>query len=155
MSGVGFLDDTVTLFIPVLDGGFEVRLLSGVMFSASLGISGGDAAPMRRGILYFFDARSRCTGKEGRICGYLPPDEWESRVACRCLTLDEDLPPDEWESLQNREEFFTFDASGGCFVCEGDARGFTAPPDSAYRITSVERPSGGRRLLRHFKVTLQ
>lgn len=135
MSGVGFLDDTITLFIPVLDGGFEVRLLSGVMFSASLGISGGDAAPMRRGILYFFDARSRCTGKEGRICGYLPPDEWES--------------------LQNREEFFTFDASGGCFVCEGDARGFTAPPDSAYRITSVERPSGGRRLLRHFKVTLQ
>lgn len=133
MSGVGFFDDTVTLFIAVPGGGYEVRLLSGVLLSATHGIEGGDASPVRRAVMYYFDARSRCTDAAGRACRYVSPGEWAS--------------------LQNRDGCFTFDASGGCYVCEGSATGLDAPPGSAYRITSVERPTAGRRLLQHFKVT--
>lgn len=133
MSGVGFPCDTVTLFIPAPGGGYEVRLLDGVLLSCSLGIAGGDTSPQRSVMLYYLDARSRCKDPGGRTCGYVSPDMWAT--------------------LQNREGFFTFDASGGCYICEGDATQLDAPPYSAYRIVTVERPSGGRRRLRHFKIT--
>ncbi|HHW23900.1 MAG TPA: hypothetical protein PK778_03065 [Bacillota bacterium] len=135
MNMARLFDDTVTLFIPTPSGGYEARLLSGVLFSAAHGISGGDSTPTRHAVLYFFDMRSQCIDPAGRACKYV-------RYA-------------EWLNMQDYSGHFTFVPSGGSFLCEGDARDKAVPPDGAYRITSVERPSAGRRLLRHFKITAQ
>jgi hypothetical protein len=135
MGSIGFLGK-VTLFIRVPGGGYAVRLLSGVLFSASEGISGGDATPVRKAVMYCFDSRSRCTDPYGNKCSYIPPPEWSE--------------------LETREGVFTFDSSGGSWLCEGDLTAHTEPPfDNAYRITAVERHSVRRRLLRHFKVSCE
>lgn len=135
MGGIGFLGDKVTLYIRVPGGGYAVRLLSGVLFSASEGISGGDATPMRKAVMYYFDS-SHCTDPDGNKCSCISPPEWSER--------------------ETRKGVFTFDSSGGSWLCEGDLTAHPEPPfDNAYRITAVERHSGGRRLLRHFKVSCE
>jgi hypothetical protein len=136
MGGIGLYDNTVTLFIKVPGGGYAVRRLTGVLFSATDGISGGDSTPARKAAMYYFDNRSHCTDPDGNKCGYISPVEWPVS--------------------DSREGVFTFDTSGGSWLCEGDLTGHIEPQfEAAYRITSVERQEVGRRRLRHFKISCE